>query len=430
MKLINRDDYLNRLMAVKNIPDIKVITGIRRCGKSKLMDAFSEIIEKEKNTNIVRIKLNLKKFEKLLNADDLYDYIEEKYEEGKVNYLFIDEVQMCKGFERIINSIYEEGIYDIYLTGSNAFLLSSDLATLFGGRVFEISLYPFSFIEYLKYYPSNDIDKSFEEYVSRGGMSGSYLYRNDDDAKKYISGVFKTTITKDIVQKFNIENEDLLLMIGEFLMDNVGSRTSIRNIASKLTSSTYKINDKTVGSYINCLCRAFMFYPIKRYDIKGKKYLESNKKYYLADISFRFAELGTRNADYGHIYENLVAIELLRRGYEVYIGQLYQKEIDFVVRKNGFITYIQVSDDISRKETFEREVSPLLDIKDAYPKVLIARTKHDVSYYEGIKIIDIARWLSNSQKWKNLKFAKWTINPRRLNSFFEESVTNVWLPKR
>ncbi len=397
MKLIKRDYYLSQLLAVKNIPDIKVITGIRRCGKSKLMDAFLDIVEKENDANTIRINLNLKKNEHLLKADNLYLYIQNMYQESKINYLFIDEVQMCEGFERVINSIYEEELFDIYLTGSNAFLLSSDLATLFGGRVFEISIYPFSFAEFLKYYNYQDIDKAFDDYVYKGGMSGSYLYKNDSDAKKYVSGIFKTTIVMDIIQKFKIENEDLLLMISEFLMDNVGNRTSIRNVSAKLSSNTYKTNDKTVGSYINYLCKSFMFYPIKRYDIKGKKYLESNNKYYLSDLSFRFSELGTKNADYGHLYENIVALELLRRGYEVYIGQLYKKEVDFVARKNGEIIYIQVSDDISRKETFEREVSPLLSIKDAYPKIIIARTKHNESHFEGIRIIDIARWLNSSQ---------------------------------
>ncbi len=399
MKLIKRDYYINQLLSVKNIPDIKVITGVRRCGKSKLMNAFFDMLEKENDANTIRVNLNLKKHEKLLEADSLYTYIQEAYQEGKTNYLFIDEVQMCIGFERVINSIYEEELFDIYLTGSNAFLLSSDLATLFGGRVFEISIFPFSFGEFLKYYYYNDIDKAFDDYVYKGGMSGSYLYKNESDAKKYVSGIFKTTILKDIIQKFKIENEDLLLMIGEFLMDNVGSRTSVRNVASKLSSNTYKTNDKTVGSYINYLCKSFMFYPIKRYDLKGKKYLESNNKYYLSDLSFRFAELGTKNADYGHIYENIVALELLRRGYVVYVGQLYKTEIDFVARKNGETIYIQVSDDISRSETFEREVRPLLSIKDAYPKVIIARTKHDESHYEGIRIIDIARWLNGSQNY-------------------------------
>ncbi|MCR5102398.1 MAG: ATP-binding protein [Butyrivibrio sp.] len=397
MRLIQRNHYLNALLAVKDIPDIKVITGVRRSGKSKLMDALIDNISQEESANIVRIKLNLKKNESLLDGDKLYAYIEQQYDAEKNNYLFIDEVQMCEGFERVINSIYEEELYDIYLTGSNAFLLSSDLATLFGGRVFEIKLYPFSFNEYLKYYPSDDVDGAFDDYVKKGGMAGSYLYKTEEDARKYVNGIYRTTITKDIVTKFKIENEDLLVMIGNFLMDNVGNQTSIRNVAAKLTSGTYKTNDKTVGAYIDYLCRSFLFYQIQRYDIKGKKYLESDKKYYLADLSFRFAELGTKDADYGHLYENIVALELLRRGYEVYVGKLYAKEVDFVAIKEGEKLYIQVSDDISREETYKRELSPLLSIKDAYPKMIIARTKHEETQHEGIRILDIARWLSDSQ---------------------------------
>lgn len=392
MKLIQRDYYLNRLYAVKDVPDIKVITGVRRSGKSKLMDSFIGMISAD-SANVIHIKFNLKKYERLLDPDNLYKYIEQKYDPQKDNFLFVDEIQLCEGFERVINSIHEEELYNIFLTGSNAFLLSSDLATLFGGRVCEINMYPFSFSEYLRYFPSSQIDESFDSYVKKGGMSGSYLYKSEEDALGYVKGIYRTTIVKDIIKKFKVENEDLLLMIGSFLMDNVGNQTSIRNVASKLTSGTYKTNDKTVGSYIDYYCKSFLFYPMQRYDIKGKRYLESDKKYYLSDLSFRFSEIGTKNADYGHLYENIIAIELLRRGYEVYVGKLYDKEIDFVAMKEGIKTYIQVSDDISREETFQREVKPLLSIKDAYPKLLIARTKHEESQYEGIKIIDIARWL-------------------------------------
>ncbi len=394
MKLIERNDYLTRLINVIGIPDIKVITGIRRSGKSKLMDAFHNYLL-EKDCNIIHIKLNLKEFESLLDKDRLYDYISEHYKSGINNYLLIDEVQMCPGFERVINSLYEEEKYDIYLTGSNAFLLSSDLATLFGGRVFEINMYPFSFREYLLYYPSDNIDTSFDDYFQSTGMAGAYLYRNEKDALSYLESIVKTTIIKDIVNKYKIENVDLLKLIYEFLMDNVGNQTSIRNIANKLSASSYKTNDRTCGCYIDYLCKSFLFYPIQRYDVKGNKYLESDKKYYLADIGFRRAILGNRYIDRGHLYENIVAIELLRRGYEVYVGKLYNKEIDFVVIKNGKKTYIQVSDDITNEETFEREVSPFLQIKDAYPKLLIARTKDDVKDYMGIEIIDIARWLAN-----------------------------------
>ena len=396
MKLIDREIYLQQLIDVMATPDIKVITGVRRSGKSKLMDAFISRVQKQSDQNhIIRIKLNLKEFEALKNGDAMYAYISSHYDPEKENFLFIDEVQLCNGFEAVINSLYEEERFNIFLTGSNAFLLSSDLATLFGGRVFEISLYPFSFAEYLLYYPQSDIDAAFDDYVSVGGMAGSYLYKNSADAKKYLAGIVRTTITKDIVTKFKIENEDLLNMIVDFLMDNIGSKTSIRNVANKLTSNTYRTNDKTCGAYIDYLCRSFLFYPFKRYDVKGKRYLESDKKYYLADLSFRYAIIGTKHADYGHLYENLVAIELLRRGFEVYVGQLGDKEVDFVAIKDGMKTYIQVSDDISREETLKREVSPLLSIKDAYPKMIIARTKHPESQVEGIQIVDIARWLSS-----------------------------------
>lgn len=394
MKLIERPTYLQQLIDVMNTPDIKVITGIRRSGKSKLMDAFIDYVKKQsENNNVIRIKLNLKEFESLKNGDTLYYYIDQHYSADKENFVFVDEIQLCTGFETVINSLYEEERFNIFLTGSNAFLLSSDLATLFGGRVFEISMFPFSFEEYLSYYPQNDIDEAFDNYVSVGGMAGSYLYSNQNDARKYLANIVRTTITKDIVKKFKIENEDLLNMIADYLMDNVGNKTSIRNISNALTSNTYKTNDKTCGAYIDYLCRSFLFYPFKRYDVKGKRYLESDKKYYLADLSFRYAIIGTKNADYGHLYENIVAIELLRRGYEVYVGQLGEKEVDFVAIKDGFKTYIQVCDDMSRPETQKRELAPLLSIKDAYPKIIIARTKHPESQIEGVRIIDIARWL-------------------------------------
>lgn len=393
MKLIERKTYLKQMIDVMNTPDIKVITGIRRSGKSKLLDAFVTYVEKQSENNIIRLNMNLKKFEALKDGNELYKYIDSHYIDGKVNFLFIDEIQLVNGFETIINSLYEEERFNIFLTGSNAFLLSSYLATLFGGRVFEISLYPFSFKEYLLYYPQDDIDNAFDKFVSVGGMAGSYLYKNLSDSKKYLAGIVRATITKDIITKFKIENEDLLNLIVDFLMDNIGSKTSIRNIANALTSNTYKTNDKTCGAYIDYLCRSFLFYPFKRYDVKGKRYLESDKKYYLADLSLRYAILGTKNEDFGHLYENIVAIELLRRGYEVYIGQLGEKKIDFVAIKDGIKTYIQVCDDISRKETLNREVATLLSIKDAYPKMIIARTKHSESQIEGIKVIDIARWL-------------------------------------
>ena len=397
MKLIERKTYLQKMINSMQVPDIKVITGIRRCGKSKLLDAFDNYLKLMKSTNIIRINLELRQFKSLLNPDNLYDYIENRYDENKENYLLIDEIQLCNGFEEIINSLHAEEKFNIYITGSNAFLLSSDLATLFGGRVFEIKIYPFSFKEYVEYYNPKDFDKAFNNYVIDGGMPGTYLYNNKNDQLDYLKGIFEITIIKDIVTKYKVENEQLLKMIGNFLMDNLGSKTSIRNIANKLTTSTYKTNDKTVGTYLDYICKSFLFYPLTRFDIKGKKYLESDKKYALVDTSFRYATIGSKDTDYGHLYENIVAIEFLRRGYEVYVGAMRDKEIDFVVLKNGYKTYIQVSDDISKEETFKREVNPLLSIKDAYPKILIARIKHPQFFHEGIRIIDIAEFLLDSQ---------------------------------
>lgn len=390
MKIIKRQ-YLEKLIATVETPDIKVITGIRRSGKSKLLDMFEKELKNNDGNNVVRILLTKKEFEKLLNPNSLYDYIQSKYKENMDNYLLIDEIQMCKNFENVINSLHDEEKYKIYITVSNAFLLSSDLATLFGGRTFEINVLPFSFKEYKTYFNTNN--ESFDDYVRKGGMSGSYLYSNSDDAKKYVDGVFKSTIIKDIIDKYKIENEELLKMIARYLMDTIGNKTSFRNIANSITSNYVKTNDKTVANYVDYLCKSFLFYPISRFDIKGGGYLQTEKKYYLSDLSFRYAELGSKDTDYGFIYENLVALELLRQGYEIYAGVLYQKEIDFVAIKNGKRMYIQVSDDISKEETFRREVTPLLSIKDSYPKLIIARTKHPEADYKGVSIIDIAEFL-------------------------------------
>jgi Predicted ATPase (AAA+ superfamily) len=303
---------------------------------------------------------------------------------------------MCPKFELAINSLHAMEKYDIYLTGSNAFLLSSDLATLFTGRTFEIKVYPFSFKEYVQYYKLNDFYTAFDRYIIEGGMSGSYLYKDQETKYDYVADVFDTLIICDIRQKYKIRNTVLMDRICEFLMDNISNLTSSRNIAQSLTNNNDKINHKTVSNYLEYLCNAFAFYKMRRYDIKGKKYLSSNDKYYLSDHTFRYAKLGTKNMDYGRVIENIVAIELLRRGYEVYVGVLYKKEIDFVAIKRSEKIYIQVSDNINDEKTFEREVSPLLKINDAYPKLVIARTWHDEYQYEGIRIIDVANWLSNS----------------------------------
>jgi predicted AAA+ superfamily ATPase len=245
----------------------------------------------------------------------------------------------------------------------------------------------------MQYFNYSDIYDAVDKYIIEGGMAGSYLYKDPEAKYDYVADVFDTLIVRDIRTKYKIRNMQLMNKLVDFLMDNVSNLTSARSITNTLGGLSEKVNHVTISSYMQYLCNAFAFYKVRRYDIKGKKYLSSNDKYYLSDHTFRYAKLGTKNMDYGRILENIVAIELLRRGYEIYVGVLYKKEIDFVAIKRNEKIYIQVSDNISDEKTFEREVSPLLQIKDAYPKVVIARTKHAEYQYEGIKIVDIADWL-------------------------------------
>lgn len=395
MKTIVRKNYLNRIIELKDTPDIKIITGIRRSGKSKLMQAYIEYLKTNyDNINIIFIDFMDLKFEEIKEYHALHSYVEQHYVAGKMNYLFVDEVQMCPKFELAINSLYSKGKYDIYVTGSNAFLLSADLATLFTGRYIEIHVFPFSFQEYCEYYSDvSDKDKLFDEYSFKGGLAGSYLYPNDRDRVTYIKEVYETIVTRDLVQKYALPDTTVLQRLSEFLMDNISNLTSPNKVSQFLTANNVSTTHVTVRKYIKYLCNAFVFYDIKRYDIRGKRYLESSEKFYLCDTGIRYAILGSRNMDYGRVYENMVCIELLRRGYDVYVGKLYQKEIDFVAQRGSEKIYIQVSDNISAQETFEREYSPLLQIRDAYPKMIIARTRHPKYSYEGIVIYDIAEWL-------------------------------------
>lgn len=396
MKLINRMNYLDKILSVVGTPDIKVITGVRRSGKSKLLEALkAHLLQNDPGINIIHINFNMPEYEELTEYKPLYDYINNNYKIGCENVVMIDEIQMCNNFEKAINGLHASEKYDIYITGSNAFLLSSDLATLFTGRTFEIKVYPFSFSEFQQYFKYDNNYDAFDKYVLEGGMSGSYLYKDIEAKYNYINEVYHTLIVRDIRTKYHIRNIALMDRISDFLMDNISNLTSARSLADTFNSNKDKINHKTVGSYMQYLCNAFAFYKVRRYDIQGKKYLASSEKYYLCDHSFRYAKLGTKNMDYGRVYENIVAIELMRRGYEIYVGTLYKKEIDFVAIKRDEKIYIQVSDDISGEKTFEREVSPLLSIRDAYPKILITRTHHDSYQYEGIRIIDIADWLIN-----------------------------------
>ena len=395
MRLIERSYYLNKLKEVMGTPDIKVITGVRRSGKSKLLESFMEHVRKsDSDANIIHINYNLNQYENLAEYHALNDYIENEYRSGRNNYVFIDEVQMCEGFERAVNNLHASEKYDIYITGSNAFLLSSDLATLFTGRTFEIEVFPFSFDEFVRYYELTDRYDAFNRYIREGGMSGSYLYKTPESRYDYIAEVFNTLIVRDIQRKYHVRNMPLMERLCDFLIDNVSNLTSTRGVAAAFNGENVKTNDRTISTYIKYLCNAFAFYKVRRYDIQGKRYLASNDKYSLSDHSFKYAKLGTKNADYGRMIENIVAIELLRRGYELYAGVLYKKEIDFVAIKRNEKLYIQVAGNIDDPETFRREADPLLKIRDAYPKLIVARTSQEAYQFEGIQIIDVADWLS------------------------------------
>ena len=394
MRIIRRDKYMNDLYAVKNSPDIKIITGVRRSGKSFLMKMYIDELERiETNINIVRINFNDLENEYLKDYQLFYDFIMKRYDKTKTNYLFIDEVQMCPNFELAINSIHNKRIYDIYLTGSNAFLMSSDLATLFTGRYIEIEVFPFSLKEFKEYFNENDDYQAFDRYLQYGGFPGSYVYSDEDKRLSYVNNVIDAVILKDIIKRNAVRETSIMNKLVSFLMDNISSLTSPNALSNYLTSKGSKIDHKTIDTYLDYLSRAFVFYKVKRYDIKGKTYLLTNNKYYLVDIAPRIARLGHRNIDSGRLFENLVAIELMRRGYEIYVGKLYQKEVDFVAVKGNEKFYIQVADNISSSDTLERELNPLRQIKDAYPKMVIANTRSLDYDIEGIKILDLAKWL-------------------------------------
>lgn len=395
MRIIERK-YLSELVDVALTPDIKVITGVRRSGKTSLLNAFADYCQRNMpDANLIRVNLSELDFESLREYHTLYKYINDHIVAGRNNLVLIDEVQLCDHFELAINSLHSEAKCHLIITGSNAFLLSSDLATLFTGRIYPIEVFPFSFSEYLEYYNRQDAQVAFDDYFLDGGFAGSYVYNDRSQRAKYVSDVIDTLILRDVEQRYGIANSIALDSLTDFMMDNISNPTSFRSISRQLEQGGNSVEGSTVGKYVGYLCDAFAFYRIRPYDIKGKRYLNSADKYYLVDQSFRTARLGTRNMDYGRVYENMVAIELLRRGYEVYTGRLYNGEVDFVASRGSEKMYIQVSDDITRPETLNREVRPLLQIKDAYPKLIVARTHHDTYQYEGIQIYDIAEWLVN-----------------------------------
>ena len=336
MKLVERASYLNRLANLRGTPDVKIITGVRRAGKSKLLLVLRDRILAEGRANVIFIDLLDLANERLKEYHALNDHVLAQTKEGVENVLMIDEVQECASFERTINSLQNTGRYDIYLTGSNAFLLSSDLATLFTGRQMEIPVFPFSFVEFCDYFSDEtDRERLLDRYLVEGGLAGSYVYRNERDRASYVKEVFETILTRDLVQKFRLTEPTVLRRLAEYLMDNVANLTSPNRTCTQLAQNKVATNHVTAANYMDYLTRAFLFYPARRYDVRGKKYLATLEKYYLSDTAFRYAVLGRRNMDYGHMLENVVYLELLRRGYETYVGKVGDLEVDFIAMRGN-----------------------------------------------------------------------------------------------
>lgn len=406
MKEVRRN-YLDRLISVIGTPDIKVITGVRRSGKSFLLREFQRYLETSyPNSVITSIDFSSIHSEKFREYHALHTYIESRYQPGKRNFVLIDEVQMCPNFELAINSLHAQGKYDLYVTGSNAFLDHNKLATLFVGRTFTIEIFPFSFKEYMDYFNySTDMGqqyKAFTEYLSMGGFAGSYAYNTEEERRHYVADIFNTLIIRDIEQKYDFKNPAVMERLCDYMADNISHITSVRKITSSLHSEHLEATDKTIGTYLGYLCNAYAFYRVHRYDIKGRRYLSTNDKYYLSDHAFKYARLGTKDKDYGSILENIVAIELLRRGYEIYVGTFRNGEIDFVAKKFDEQIYIQVSYYLDDPKTLERELAPFRSLKDAYPRYIISRTYQPAYTHDGIHIIDIADWLLSNPNSQGL----------------------------
>lgn len=405
MQAITRKRYLDTLSVLKDKNLIKVATGVRRCGKSTLMIQFQELIRKENSKSpILAINMDMPEFRFLAekNWKEIYDYILNHLKKNVTNYVFIDEVQNVFEFEKLLEGLYVHPNVDLYVTGSNAFLLSSELATLLTGRAYEINVLPFSFAEYLEFTgKTSNPDRAFAEYVRTGGFPEAIRLSEDGNhfANEYLQMVFKNIYENDISKRHIIYGGESYQEVVNFLIDSVGSSVSAGNISKVLTANKKKIDNKTVSKYINTLVEAYLFYKVNRYDIKGKTHLATQEKYYMVDLGFRNALLGKELAsDAGHLLENIIYLELKRRNNQIWIGKTNNLEVDFVVRNNnGFTQYIQVSQTVQNRQTLERELAPFENIPDHYEKLLITMD-YDTGTYNGIKKINAIDWLLNSEK--------------------------------
>ena len=403
MQTILRKLYLNKLNVLKDKNFIKVATGVRRCGKSTLMLQFQDVLRNENDkVSILSINMDMPEFRFLAeeNWKNIYDYIINHLKKDVTNYVFIDEVQNVPEFEKLLEGLYVHPNIDLYVTGSNAFLLSSELATLLTGRAYEINVLPFSFAEYVEFTGKiSNPDRAFAEYISTGGFPEAVRLSADGNlyANEYLQMVFKNIYDNDISKRYTIYAEESYQEVVNFLIDSVGSSVSAGNIAKVLSTNKKKIDNKTVVKYINTLVEAYLFYKVNRYDIKGKQHLATQEKYYLVDLGFRNALLGKELAsDAGHLLENIIYLELKRRNNQVWIGKTNNLEVDFVVRNNeGFTQYLQVSQSVQNPTTLARELAPFESIADHHEKLLITMD-YDTGTYNGIKKINAIDWLTNS----------------------------------
>ena len=386
--MIERKEYLEKLKIWKDKDLIKVVTGIRRCGKSTLFNIYIDYLKSIgiKQNHIISINLENpdNEFE---NYKDLYQHIKKQIKDEKQYYVFLDEIQNVPEFQKAVDGLYIIKNVDVYITGSNAFLLSGELATLLTGRYIEIKMYPLSFKEYVDYYQKEADEKIYLNYTNRSSFP--YALKLDD----YLDALYNTIIIKDVSQRKKIADTSMLKTVAKFMFSNIGNCLSIKKIADTLTSDGRPISVHTVENYLDSLVESYVFNKVARFDIKGKQYLQSGEKYYATDVTMRYAMLGRRNLDVGNILENIVYLELIRRGYKVYIGKMGEKEVDFVAENKEGFTYFQVAYTTREKSTLERELASLQNIDNHYPKYILTMDIDPVADFDGIKKINVINWL-------------------------------------
>ena len=407
--MVQRQEYLDQLISWKDEQVIKVVTGIRRCGKSTLLMQFQGWLEENGVTQeqIVFINFEELEYEDLLDYRKLYQYLKERLVSGKITYIFLDEIQKVPSFEKVVDSLYVKPNVDLYITGSNAYMLSGDLATLLTGRYVEIKMLPLSLREFLSM-TGLEPEQGFPEYLRNGGMPYiAAMNRTNEKVSTYLEGIYNTVIVKDIEDRQARKESDpskrkitdiaLLKTIAKYLASIVGNPVSVRSITDYLISNGRKISPNTVGDYVEALMESFIFYPAERFDIVGKQLLKANRKMYIVDLGLRNHILPRKNYDLGFSLENLVYFELLRRGYKVTTGKAGNAEVDFVAQKQGAYQYFQVTADMTAQETFEREIRPLEKIRDNYEKVILTMDRLTPGNYNGIQVWYLVDWLMETK---------------------------------